>query len=147
MSHPYVRRLNWSPLLAALAVCCAMLMGQASAQEPSRVFIPSFWDPLQKPDKPDLSSIRVIRFLTEDDYPPMHFLTEDGKLAGFNVDLARAVCDALNVACTVQARRWDTLFDSLREGRGDAVAASVRASPKLRETSSSCSTMDVDGGW
>ncbi|WP_244643521.1 transporter substrate-binding domain-containing protein [Alsobacter metallidurans] len=105
---------------------------QAAAQD--KVFIPGFWDPAQRPDKPDLSAIRVIRFLTEDDYPPMHFLTEEGKLAGFNVDLARAVCDALSVACTVQARRWDTLFDALREGRGDAIVASLRVTPKLRES-------------
>jgi polar amino acid transport system substrate-binding protein len=38
----------------------------------------------------------------------------------------------LRVACTVQARRWDTLLDSLKQGRGDAVIASLRITPTLR---------------
>ncbi len=79
-----------------------------------------------------MSGLRSIRFLTDDDYPPMHFATTEGRLAGFNVDLARAICDLLNVACTIQARRWDTLLDALKEGRGDAVIASMRATPQLR---------------
>jgi polar amino acid transport system substrate-binding protein len=117
-----------------LATCAALLaLGfGSSARAEEQLFIPNFWDPAQKPDKPDLSAIRVIRVLTEDDYPPMHFLTDDGRLTGFNVDLARAVCEALNVACTVQARRWDTLMDALKEGRGDAVIASLRPTPELR---------------
>jgi polar amino acid transport system substrate-binding protein len=112
--------------------------GPAAAQQSGgpgpapAVALPNFWETSQRLERPDLSGLRSIRFLTDDDYPPMHFLTEDGKLAGFNVDLARAVCDVLNVACTIQARRWDTLLDALAEGRGDAVIASMRATPQLR---------------
>ena len=67
----------------------------------ARVAIPHLFDPRRRPEAPDLSGLRVIRVLTEDDYPPLHFATEDGGLAGFNVDLARALCDELKVACTV----------------------------------------------
>jgi polar amino acid transport system substrate-binding protein len=104
----------------------------AKAQE--SVYIPHYWEPALKLDKPDLSGLRIIRFLTDDDFPPMQYQTDDGRLAGFNVDLARAICEILNVSCTVQARRWDTLLDSLREGRGDALIASIRATPQLRTT-------------
>jgi polar amino acid transport system substrate-binding protein len=105
----------------------------ARAAEASSPAVPSFWDPALRPEKPDMAGLRVIRFMTEDEYPPLNFQTEDGRLAGFNVDLARAVCDVLNVACTIQARRWDTLFEALKEGRGDAVIASVRPTPALRK--------------
>ena len=117
--------------VVALVLGCAVAGMPVARAEPAP-FVPSFWDPAQRPDKPDLGALRVIRFMTEDDYPPMHFLTEDGRLAGFNVDLARALCEELAVACTVQARRWDTLLPSLAEGRGDAVLASLRATPALR---------------
>ena len=118
-------------VLAVIAFGYAVVGAPTASAEPAP-FVPSFWDPAQRPDKPDLGGLRVIRFMTEDDYPPMHFLTEDGRLAGFNVDLARALCEELAVACTVQARRWDTLLPSLAEGRGDAVLASLRATPTLR---------------
>lgn len=103
----------------------------AGAEKPA-VAIPNYWDPRQRPERPDLANLRVIRFLTEDDYPPLNFAAEDGKLAGFNVDLARAICDVLRLACTIQARRWDSLLESLKEGRGDAVIASLRITPSLR---------------
>jgi polar amino acid transport system substrate-binding protein len=84
-----------------------------------------FFDTLRKPERPDMTGLRAIRFLTDDDYPPFHFPGPDGQLSGFNVDLARAICVELRVACTIQARRWDTLIPSLEEGRGDAVIASL----------------------
>src|SRR5450759_1439573 len=51
--------------------------------------VPGFWDPRRRPDRPDLSRLTVIRFLTETDYPPFNFTGPDGNPAGFNVDLAR----------------------------------------------------------
>ena len=50
----------------------------------------------------------VIRFLTELDYPPFDYAGPDGNPAGFNVDLARLLCDEINTTCTIQARRFDT---------------------------------------
>jgi polar amino acid transport system substrate-binding protein len=118
---PLRRRGLWLALAVALAAS-----GATAAEAPgASVFVPSFWDPTNRPDKPDLGTLRVIRFLTEDDYPPFDFLAPDGSLTGFNVDLARAICDELKVACTVQPRRWDTLVDALDEGRGDAAVASL----------------------
>lgn len=126
-----LRRL-WRALALVACAFWFAAAGLISSAGAADVFIPSFWEPSQRLEKPDLGGLRAIRFLTDDDYPPMNFQTEEGKLAGFNVELARALCDALAIACTVQARRWDTLLDALREGRGDAVIASMRATPELR---------------
>lgn len=123
-------------LLCALVVAIGGLCWSGSgarAAETAAPGVPNFWDPALRPEKPDMAGLRVIRFMTEDEYPPLNFQAEDGRLTGFNVDLARAVCDVLNVACTIQARRWDTLFEALKEGRGDAVIASVRPTPALRK--------------
>jgi polar amino acid transport system substrate-binding protein len=100
--------------------------------EAPNVFLPSFWDPLHRLEKPDLSGLRSIRFLTDDEYPPFNFALPDGSLVGFNVDLARAICDELKVSCTIQVRRWDTLIDSIAEGRGDALIASLAITPENR---------------
>jgi polar amino acid transport system substrate-binding protein len=65
----------------------------------------------------------VVRFLTDNDFPPFNFYDEDGVLVGFNVDLARALCLELNTSCDIKARPWDELFSGLKNGEADAVIA------------------------
>ncbi|WP_180490266.1 transporter substrate-binding domain-containing protein, partial [Escherichia fergusonii] len=65
------------------------------AQPAAPQAVPGFWDPRRRPDRPDLSRLTVIRFLTETDYPPFNFTGPDGNPAGFNVDLARLICDEI----------------------------------------------------
>lgn len=95
--------------------------------------VPSFWDPRRRPERPDLSRISVIRFLTETDYPPFNYAGPDGMPAGFNVDLARLICEEIKVACTVQQRRYDTLVGALNGNNGDAVIASIAETPDMRK--------------
>ncbi len=95
-------------------------------------FSPSFWDPHARPAKPDLGGLHSLRFLTDDDYPPFHFALPDDSLAGFDIDLARAICEDLKLACTIQARRYDTLIDSLNADGGDAIIASLRIDAAAR---------------
>ena len=77
----------------------------------------------------------VIRFLTETDYPPFNFTGADGNPAGFNVDLARAICEEIKVTCTIQMRRFETLVDALSTNRGDAIIASLAVTPEMRAKS------------
>jgi polar amino acid transport system substrate-binding protein len=115
---------------AALALGALLAPATALAAQPSAA--PSFWDPALRLERPDLSGVRAIRFLTADDYPPLNFDLADGTLAGFNVEIARAICAELEIGCTIQARRFDTLIDSLTTGKGDAVIASIAATPATR---------------
>ncbi len=94
--------------------------------------VPGFWDPRRRPERPDLTRITVIRFLTETDFPPFNYAGPDGAPAGFNVDLARLICEEMRVACTVQMRRFDTLLDALNKNEGDAVIASLAETPEMR---------------
>jgi polar amino acid transport system substrate-binding protein len=103
---------------------------KAGASNP--VVMPGFWDPRRRPERPDLSRVTLIRFLTENDYPPFNYAGQDGNPAGFNVDLARMVCEELKIACTIQMRRFDTLIDSLSDNRGDAVIASIAITAQTR---------------
>jgi polar amino acid transport system substrate-binding protein len=102
------------------------------AAEAAPQAVPGFWDPRRRPDRPDLSRLTVIRFLTETDYPPFNFTGPDGNPAGFNVDLARMICDEIKVTCTIQMRRFETLLDAISSNRGDAIIASLAATPQLR---------------
>src|SRR6266571_2189589 len=129
-------------LLAGWAIAAGLALAfvaPAQAQTPPRPAVeaapqavPGFWDPRRRPDRPDLSRLIVIRFLTEADYPPFNFTGPDGNPAGFNVDLARALCDEIKITCTVQMRRFETLIDAITSNRGDAIIASMAVTPQLR---------------
>ena len=95
--------------------------------------VPGFWDPRRRPERPDISHIAAIRFLTETDFPPFDFAGSDGNPAGFNVDLARLICEELKVGCTIQMRRFDTLVPALVDNHGDAVIGSLVPTQAMRE--------------
>lgn len=106
--------------------------GAASSTQAAPQAVPGFWDPRRRPERPDLSRITMIRFLTETDFPPFNFTGPDGNPAGFNVDMARAICEEIKVPCTIQMRRFETLVDAINSNRGDAVIASMAETPQLR---------------
>jgi polar amino acid transport system substrate-binding protein len=120
------------PALLGSAPAQGQASNAAPAAGPAPVTMPSFWDPRRRPERPDVSRITLIRFLTEIDYPPFNYAGPDGNPAGFNVDLARMICEELKIACTMQMRRFDTLVAALGENRGDAVMASLAVTPEAR---------------
>lgn len=68
---------------------------------------------------------RRLVFLTEGDYPPFNYRDGDGGLAGFDVELARALCARLEAECGFVLRPWNDLVPALKAGEGDAVVASM----------------------
>ncbi|KLK90441.1 ABC transporter substrate-binding protein [Microvirga vignae] len=107
-----------------------LLVGAAHAQT---VMIPNFWDPKAQLERPEIPASRTIRFLVDDDFPPLHFPGVDGTPTGFSVELARAACERLGLTCTIQVRRFDTLLNALSEKQGDVVAAAVPVTSDLRQ--------------
>lgn len=101
--------------------------GTASWAEevPSTVSVPNFWDPKRRAERPSTGSVQALRFVTSDDFPPFNFLDSDGRLTGFNVDLARAICAELGIACTIQARPYDNLVESVLGEKADAAIAGI----------------------
>jgi polar amino acid transport system substrate-binding protein len=134
----------WTALYASgiAGVVLAGLMAPAAAQPhlpppreiaPAPSPYPGFWDPKRRPERPDLSRLAQIRFMTETDYPPFNYANQDGHPVGFNVDLARLICEELKVTCTIQMRRFDTLVPALNENRGEAVIASLAVNGETRK--------------
>ncbi len=123
-------------LVGLVAAICASTPSAAQTttiRPATPAVVPGFWDPRRRPERPDTARMTAIRFMTEVDYPPFDFAGQDGNPAGFNVDLARMICEELKVNCTVQMRRFDTLFDGLKDNRGDAAIASVAVSEQTRK--------------
>ncbi len=84
--------------------------------------------------RPDTSSLSILRFVTEGDYPPFNYFDEDGQLIGFNVDIARAVCRELEINCEINAVAWDSIVPSLLNREADAAIASIAITPDSVET-------------
>lgn len=66
-----------------------------------------------------------LRIATEGAYPPFNDMDKDGKLIGFDVDIAMALCDAMNRECTIEAVEWDKLLTKLDKREIDVVVASM----------------------
>jgi polar amino acid transport system substrate-binding protein len=122
---------RWAAIIFA-CLCPAFNGLPDSAAFAQEVAIPNFWDPRGRQERPDLTGLRTVRFMTDDEFPPLHFAGPDGSPTGFSVELARAACERLAITCTIQARRFNTLLDALGEARGDVVAAAIPVTADLR---------------
>jgi polar amino acid transport system substrate-binding protein len=126
----------------ALGLLAGLLAPISGAQMPAAlaqpaaagaaVRVPGFWDPRRRPERPDLSRVSVIRFITETDYPPFNFAGPDGNPQGFNVELARMMCEEVKLACTIQMRRFETLIPALNANQADAAIASMATTTEIR---------------
>ena len=102
--------------------------GQTNPETPERDAATEFGVP-----RPDFGDLQAIRFLTDSDYPPFNYLDEEGALSGFNVDLARALCDELAVECDIRTGEWVELIPTIDRKEADAIVASIRPSAKTLE--------------
>ena len=119
-------------LSMVLAVVLAAGAAQSSWAQPAA---PSFLDARQRLAKPDASAFPRLRFLTTTDFFPFNFLDGSGRLNGFHVDLARAVCRKLEMLdrCQIQALPFDELEAALERGDGEALIAGLAITRQSRE--------------
>lgn len=62
---------------------------------------------------------------TEGAYPPFNVLEANGDLTGFDVDIAKALCDEMKVTCTFVTNDWDGMIPALQSKKFDAIIASM----------------------
>lgn len=124
ISHMVKRCAAWlaAVMLALVWLAPAPVLAQARSD-----IVPDAWPgPDAVRPKPDMKRIDKIRFITDSDYPPFHYYDEVGALTGFNVDLAKAICEVLEVQCEIDATNWSDLIPTLDRGEADAAIASIR---------------------
>ena len=111
--HP-PRRVPWS-LVRALVACACLLS------------FPALRPALAAPGAPsgapsavvDQNPGRTVVVGGNRAYPPYEFLDADGKPAGYNVDLTRAIADVMGMKVEFRFDAWSRLRSSLTDGKID----------------------------
>ena len=107
-----------------------LFLSRANAQD--AVVVPNFWDPKAVHDRPaDIPG--KIQFLATDGYPPFVYRDAENQLTGFNVDLARAICQELDTSCSLRIKEFSGLLPALEEEEGDAIISGLARTGDLME--------------
>lgn len=75
---------------------------------------------------------KEIRIATEGTYKPFSYIA-DGKLTGFDVDIANALCEKMQAKCTIVSQEWDGMIPGLMSGKYDATVASMSITPERQK--------------
>ena len=89
-----------SPKITSALLCGLFMAGAASAQQ-------------------------TIRFGSDATYPPFESTAPNGEIVGFDIDLAKAMCEVMKAKCTFQNQNWDGIIPALQAKKYDVIISSM----------------------
>lgn len=73
-----------------------------------------------------------LRVAVLENAPPMAFRAADGRLTGFTIEIARALCAEMKAGCSFRATTLNVALDQLAAGSIDIAAISMLETPERR---------------
>lgn len=86
-----------------------------------------WWLPVQAADQ------QVVRLASDFTYPPFNYKDAKGQPAGFDIEIAAALCQAANFKCEWTTQDWDGLIPALLARKSDVIMASMRITEERKK--------------
>jgi len=84
-------------------------------------------------DRIQFDTMKALRFVTTYEYPPFVYVRRDGRLGGWDIELAQNLCRMLQRKCTIQQVPFDQIGKMLIEEKADIGIAGLRMSQNLED--------------
>jgi len=76
---------------------------------------------------------KPLRIGVEGAYPPFSSVNKDGKLEGFDIEIAEALCKSMSTECKLIKQDWDGIIPALIARKYDAIVASMSMTDERKE--------------
>jgi polar amino acid transport system substrate-binding protein len=75
----------------------------------------------------------TVRIGMDATYTPFEYTDSSGKIVGFEVDYANALCAHMKVTCTYQNQDWDGIIPALLANKFDVILSSMNVTPERQK--------------
>ncbi|MEA3469748.1 MAG: transporter substrate-binding domain-containing protein [Thermodesulfobacteriota bacterium] len=77
---------------------------------------------------------KTIRIGTEGAYAPYNYIDDNGKLAGYEIDLGNALCTEARLTCEFITNEWDSIIPNLVAGNYDMIMAGMSITDERKKS-------------